>query len=131
VPAALGAKLEALVARWAEKDWSEGFDAIEQFEMECFAEGELRQARRSGDAGRVEGVLEEQHRAAVVKEHGKIEIRGLQMSERVFQDLDLTYVPLRIEDASQKGEVIRAEGGARPREHLSCVSLGAGAIFVV
>ncbi len=109
-PAPLRAKVEALVARWSEKDWSEGFDEIERFEMECFAEGELARAKRSGDAGRVDAVLEEQHRAEVVKTHGRIEIRGLQMSERVSQDLDLVYVPLRIEDASQKGEVIRAEG---------------------
>jgi energy-coupling factor transporter ATP-binding protein EcfA2 len=111
VPPPLRARIEALVAAWAEKDFSDTFEDVEQFEMDCFAEGEFARAEQSGDADQVFAALEERHRADVVKEHGKLEIRGLQMSARVYQDLDVAYVPLRIEDGSLKGKAIRAHDG--------------------
>lgn len=109
--AALGEELVGLVGRWAIADFGEGFAEVERFETRCFEAGELARAKRSGDKGRMFAAQEKKYRAAVTEEYGKIEIRGLQMSARVYQDLDLAYVPLRIEDPSQKREVIRAGEG--------------------
>ncbi len=111
VSAAMVAEVEALVLRWAGAELSEGFAEVERFETRCFEEGELAAARRSGDPERVFEAQEKRYRAAIVEEYGRIEIRGLQMSERVSQDLDLAYVPLRIEDASLKRGVIRVGEG--------------------
>lgn len=111
IVAALREEIRALVAAWARDGFSEGFGAVEQFETRCFQEGELAQAIRSGDTDQVFAAEEQKHRAAIVEEFGKIEIRGLQMSERVYQNLDIVYVPLQIEDETQKREVIRAGNG--------------------
>jgi predicted NACHT family NTPase len=111
LPAVLREEVTALVTGWAREGFSDGFDPVEQFETRCFQEGELEQALRSGDATQVFAAEEKKHRAAIVEEYGSIEIRGLQMSERVYQKLDIVYVPLQIEDETQKREVIRAGEG--------------------
>ncbi len=95
VPAALREEVTALVAGWAREGFSDGFGAVEQFETRCFQEGSSRRRSRSGDVAQVFAAEEKKHCAAIVEEYGSIEIRGLQMSERVYQKLDIVYVPSR------------------------------------
>jgi hypothetical protein len=118
VPKDLAGRLEGLVAGWAAHGFEDGFAGAESFEKECYEAAELADA---GDAPRRFAVLETQYRGRVEAEHGKIELRGLQLSERVYQKLDVAYVPLRIQDDSSEGEVIKTEGGGEIRfqPHLS------------
>jgi hypothetical protein len=108
-------EIETLARRWAEQGFDEGFHEAAAFELRCFEEGELARARESGNDAGVLAAIEAKHRAATLDEHGKIEIRGLQMSARVYQDLDVAYVPLWVQDDSQKPEVLKGGGGIEIR----------------
>jgi hypothetical protein len=111
LPRELSEEIGALARRWAEQDFDDGFKDAASFELRCFEERELAGAR----AGDAVGVVEAAYRRAILEDYGKIEIRGLQMSERVYQDLDVAYVPLWIQDDSQEAEVIRAGEGIELR----------------
>lgn len=105
------AEVYALVQRWAERGFDEGFSDAESFELRCFADAELAKARAEGDREGLFAAMVARHRAAVLRELGKIEIRGLQMSERVYQDLDVAYVPLWIRDDSREPETLKIGDG--------------------
>jgi energy-coupling factor transporter ATP-binding protein EcfA2 len=111
VPKKLGDQLEELVRRWAEKDFEAGFPEVERFELQCFEEGELAKARRSGEREHMLRAAEKRHRTALLAEYGELELRGLQMSARVYQSLNVVYVPLYLKDESRQAEVIQAAAG--------------------
>src|SRR5689334_2672499 len=91
-------EVETLAREWGERGFDDGFEKAAAFEQRCFEEGEIARARRGGNGSDLFAAMETKHRAAVVRDFGKIEIRGLQMSARVYQDLDVAYVPLWVQD---------------------------------
>jgi NACHT domain len=107
-PKDLAAQLRPLAKAWAERGFDDRFDDAARFEERCFEEGELARARATGDAS---AAVEAAYRRAIVEEYGRIEIRGLQMSERVYQDLETAYVPLWVLGDSRKAKVIETKKG--------------------
>jgi len=103
--------LKRLVARWAARDFEPGFADVEELEIACAQERERKEAEAAGDPTKLFALQEQAHRRAIVAAYGSIEIRGLQMSARVHQDLDVAFVPLHIEDPSQAREVELIEVG--------------------
>ncbi|HLM72319.1 MAG TPA: NACHT domain-containing protein, partial [Polyangiaceae bacterium] len=103
-------ELKRLVARWSARDFEPGFAEAEELEIACAQERERKEAEAAGDPKKLFELQEQAHRRAIVAAHGSIEIRGLQMSARVHQDLDVAFVPLHIEDPSQAREVKFKEG---------------------
>jgi energy-coupling factor transporter ATP-binding protein EcfA2 len=101
VPAALRREIQALVRDWAAASFRDGFGPMELLEIRCAREREVAAARQSGDRERLLSVLEQDYRRKVVEQFGKIELRGVQTSHRVLQDLEAVYVPLHLEPAIQ------------------------------
>lgn len=86
------ARAQEIVVQWAAVGYADGFSLIEEFELECFQAREI-----SSLEGAAQYRQEHAHLYAIGLEFGKIEIRGLQMSARVYQDLETTYVPLSVQ----------------------------------
>ncbi len=115
VPGAIREEVRSLVRKWAERGFEEGFPLASHFEIRCAEAHESIQAHQSGDPARILAAMEKQYRQQVIDRYGTIEIRGLQMSERVLQRLDLAYVPLHLEDSTRE-RVVKAGGGIELRE---------------
>ena len=98
IPDDLAASVRTLAKQWAGRGFEDGFAAVEAFEIEAAEEREQLEAERSGDRQKILEVAEQRHRRHIEKQFGKIELRGLQVSERVFQSLDMAYVPLHVSD---------------------------------
>ncbi len=105
VPGELRDELSTLVTEWASAGFNPAFEKFAAFEERCEAERDLLLARASGDQARVLVEMEIAHCARVIDEYGSVDIRGLQMSARVLQSLDVVYVPLHIEDPTQPEEM--------------------------
>jgi hypothetical protein len=99
-----------LVRRWATDGFADGFPEVETFEIRCGEEYERLEAEQSGDPEKILAVAERAHRRRVKEAHSTIEIRGLQMSERVYQPLSVAYVPLFLEDPTRSEPVEHVEG---------------------
>lgn len=97
VPKELGREVERLVGRWAAASFVDGFEPIAAFEIRCAREHDRVVAEESGDPERLLEVLDRDHRRRVVEQFGSLELRGIQTSHRVFQELDQAYVPLHLE----------------------------------
>lgn len=97
---ARSAELGRLVERWAQKRFADAFPEADEFEVSCAQEGAALEAAARGDEQERFAAAERAHRDEVVRRHGWIEIRGLQLSERVRKELDVVYVPLQVEDRS-------------------------------
>ncbi len=110
VPDELRAEVERLTARWAARGFDDGFAEVESFEVRCAEEHDLIAAHRAGDRDAILAVEERSHRRRTLDGYGAIEIRGLQMSERVHQPLSVAYVPLHLEDPSQAEVIAGADG---------------------
>lgn len=104
VPAPLLRELRTLVQSWAGAAFSDGFEAVEAFEIRCAAEHDRVAAEESGDSERLLDVLENEHRRRIVEQLGRIELKGIQTSHRVLQDLDVVYVPLHLEAPPEETE---------------------------
>ncbi|MCP3996792.1 MAG: NACHT domain-containing protein [bacterium] len=102
-------RIEILARRWAEEDFDDGFDEAEKFEIEAARERERILAELTGRPEEILAVEERAHRRWIIDTYGSIELRGLQLSERVYQSLEIAYVPLHVEDPS--GEVLRGPEG--------------------
>ncbi len=102
-------RIEDLARRWAEENFDDGFVEVEKFEIEAARERERILAERSGRPEEILAVEERAHRRWIDETYGSIELRGLQLSERVYQSLEVAYVPLHVEDPS--GEVFRGPEG--------------------
>lgn len=93
--------LARLVTRWAQREFDGGFADAEAFELRCDQDRLLAEAAASGDPTRLRAAREEVHRQRVVEEYDRIEIRGLQLSERVSQSLEVAYVQLHLDDPTR------------------------------
>ncbi len=117
VPSELKRRIEVLARHWAEQDFDDGFVEAEEFEIEAARERERILAEKSGSPEEILAVEEKAHRRWIIETYGSIELRGLQLSERVYQSLEIAYVPLHVEDPS--GEMLRGPEGIelpfRPR----------------
>jgi len=74
-------RVESLVRDWQRVGWTGTFEPALEFELEL--------ARALADP-------ETSHRQALRERWGHVELFGLQASARIFQDLDLLYVPQRL-----------------------------------
>ena len=95
------ADLGTLAARWAQKGYADAFPEADDLEVRWAEERAVLDAAARGDEGERFSAAERAHRREVERRYGKIEIRGLQLSARVYQDLDIAYVPLHVEDRSE------------------------------
>ncbi len=111
VPGELKRRIEILARHWAEEDFDDGFVEVEEFEIDAAQERERILAERSGSPEEILAVEEKAHRRWIIETYGSIELRGLQLSERVYQRLESAYVPLHVEDPS--GELFRGPEGMR------------------
>ncbi|NJL27217.1 MAG: NACHT domain-containing protein [Thermoanaerobaculia bacterium] len=102
-------EVEALVERWAEEGFRDGYSEVEAFEIRCAEEQERLAALQKGDQAGAQEVELQAYRRRVIDQHGAIEIRGLQLSERVLQPLAVAYVPLFLEDRSIEKVVSRTK----------------------
>jgi hypothetical protein len=113
VPEARWDEVRVLARRWAQKDFGDAFAEAAEFEIRCAEEREVLDAKN--ETARL-AAAERAYLRGVVERYGRIEIRGLQLSARVHQDLEIAYVPLHVEEAAppaaekHKGE--RAVKGA-------------------
>jgi hypothetical protein len=98
VPANMARELGAIVERWSKKGFEDAFPDADELEIRCAEERAILDAVDAGDEEGRLAATEGAHRRAIEKRFGSIEIRGLQTSERVHQDLALAYVPLHAED---------------------------------
>src|SRR5262245_42435767 len=105
VPASLRESVRSLAEKWAKVGFADSFPEVEAFEIRCAEE-------RASEQG--EDAQERRFRQTVIERHGTIEIRGLQMSERIHQSLDVAYVPLHLEDPSRV-EVEKIQGAIEIR----------------
>ena len=92
------AEARTIAERWAQKGFVDAFSEVDDFEVRCAQDRPVLDAAARGDEVERFAAAERAHRDEVVKRHGFVEIRGLQLSARVFQMLDLVYVPLHVED---------------------------------
>lgn len=111
VSAKLRREVEALIGRWAEVSFDDGFREVDEFAIRCANESHDRDKASEGGLA----AIERDYRREVVRLHGSIEIRGLQTSARVLQSMDLVYVPLFVEDGSREPDVIKIAKGIEVR----------------
>jgi hypothetical protein len=98
VPEAVWTELRVLAMRWAQKGFVDAFSEADAFEIRCAEERAVLDADARGDVAGRFAAAERAYRREVERKYGRIEIRGLQLSERVFQDLETAYVPLHVEE---------------------------------
>jgi hypothetical protein len=98
VPEPLAADLKRLVRDWAQTGFDDGYEAVLRFEIRCAQAYELVVARESGDPAAILAALETDYRRQLSERYGRIELRGLQTSHRVTQELRSVFVPLHIAD---------------------------------
>ncbi len=96
VPRELRIELEELARSWAKRGFDDGFEPVEDFEIRRAREHKLVVALESGDPEEVRHAREEQLRSRVARQLGRIELRGIQTSHRILQDLEDVYVPLHL-----------------------------------
>jgi energy-coupling factor transporter ATP-binding protein EcfA2 len=119
VPEALRSELSVLVGRWAQKGFEDAFDEANTLEIRCAEERAVLDAAARGDEEERFAAAERAYRRGVETKYGQLEIRGLQLSERVTQDLEIVYVPLHVEDPSEASPpspvTPRKTAGKRPK----------------
>jgi len=103
VPRELRADLGRLLTDWSRAMFDDGFSPVESFEVRCANERDLVVARESGDQQRILAALESDLRRRIIERFGRIEIRGIQTSERVLLNLERIFVPLHVEDQVPSG----------------------------
>lgn len=116
---ARGAELRRLVERWSQKGFADAFTEADDFEVSCAQEGAVLEAAARGDEEERFAAAERAYRDEVVRRHGWVEIRGLQLSERVHQRLEVVYVRLHVEDRSEVLPLPAAKKAPRTRKGLS------------
>ncbi|WP_434042149.1 MULTISPECIES: NACHT domain-containing protein [Sorangium] len=101
VPEGLRGELRALVERWGQKGFEDAFPEADAFEIRCAEERAVLDAAARGHEEARFAAAERAYRREVEARYGQIEIRGLQLSARVRQDLEIAYVPLHVEAPSE------------------------------
>ncbi len=87
-------EIRQLVRKWTRQSYADGFKEIEAFEIRCALELDRVMAQASGDLAAVLKALAADYRRRVIEEYGRIELRGIQTTERVYFELDQVFVPL-------------------------------------
>lgn len=118
IPEGLRGELRALVERWAQKGFEDAFPEADAFEIRCAEERDVLDAAARGDEEARFAAAERAYRREVEARYGQIEIRGLQLSARVTQDLDIAYVPLHVEEPPEalRSAKPRKGAGKRPKD---------------
>jgi hypothetical protein len=96
VPSDLRSRLQSIIETWSLRAFQDGFEPIQELEVQCARERQLAIARQSGDPKRVLSVMESEYRRRVVERFGSIELKGIQLNHRVILDLDQVYIPLHL-----------------------------------
>ncbi|MDC0678164.1 NACHT domain-containing protein [Sorangium atrum] len=115
VPEGLRGELRALVERWGQKGFEDAFPDADVFEIRCAEERAVLEAAARGDEEARFAAAERAYRREIEARHGQIEIRGLQLSARVRQDLEIAYVPLHVEEPSEEPRAAKPRKGAGKR----------------
>ncbi|WP_437586697.1 NACHT domain-containing protein [Sorangium sp. So ce1000] len=115
VPEGLRGELRALVERWGQKGFEDAFPDADAFEIRCAEERAVLEAAARGDEEARFAAAERAYRREIEARHGQIEIRGLQLSARVRQDLEIAYVPLHVEEPSEEPRAAKPRKGAGKR----------------
>ncbi|WP_437752974.1 NACHT domain-containing protein [Sorangium sp. So ce1389] len=102
VPEGLRGELRTLVERWGQKGFEDAYPEADAFELRCAEERAVLDAAARGDEEARFAAAERAYRREVEARYGQIEIRGLQLSARVRQDLEIAYVPLHVEGPSEE-----------------------------
>jgi hypothetical protein len=100
IPTGLRASLESMIETWSSQAFDDGFQPIQEFEIQCARARDLVVAEQSGNPQKVLEVREMEYRRRVVDRFGSIELRGIQLNHRVILDLKEVYVPLHIEEVA-------------------------------
>lgn len=90
-------EMEQLISRWARKGFIDAFPDADEFEFRCVAERAILDAAARGADHERFVATERAYLRDIERKHGQVEIRGLQLSARVYQDLEIAYVPLYVE----------------------------------
>ncbi|XYH94524.1 NACHT domain-containing protein [Sorangium sp. So ce1128] len=116
VPEGLRGELRALVERWGQKGFEDAFPEADAFEIRCAEERAVLDAAARGDEEARFAAAERAYRREVETRYGQIEIRGLQLSARVRQDLEVAYVPLHVEEPPEglRSSKPKKTAGKRP-----------------
>ncbi|WP_437775770.1 NACHT domain-containing protein [Sorangium sp. So ce1097] len=134
VPEGLRGELRALVERWAQKGFEDAFPEADAFEIRCAEERAVLDAAARGDEEARFAAAERAYRREVEARYGQIEIRGLQLSARVRQDLEIAYVPLHVEEppeALRPAKPRKTGGKGAKGEATTMTAKAAGAMLRV
>jgi predicted NACHT family NTPase len=108
---ALEREVRQLIRKWARQSFADGFKEVEEFEIRCAREHDLVVAQKSRNTEEILKALAADYRRRVIDQYGRIELRGIQTSERVYFELDKVFVPLYLgesapmrQDVSQTGQ---------------------------
>jgi predicted NACHT family NTPase len=110
VPPELAREVRQLVRRWDRQSFADGFQEMEEFEIRCARKHDLIMAQASGNRKEILKALAADYRRRVIDQFGRIELRGVQTSERVYFELDKVFVPLYLaETASHLADLHRED----------------------
>lgn len=127
VPDGLRSELRTLVERWGQKGFEDAFPEADLFEIRCAEERAVLDAAARGDEEARFAAAERAYRRDVEARYGQIEIRGLQLSARVRQDLEIAYMPLHVEEPSEGLRSVRSKKAADKRPKNGAISVEAKA----
>ncbi|WP_437293910.1 NACHT domain-containing protein [Sorangium sp. So ce426] len=132
VPEGLRGELRSLVERWAQRGFEDAFPEADAFEIRCAEERAVLDAAARGDDEARFAAAERAYRREVETRYGQIEIRGLQLSARVRQDLDIAYVPLHVEEPSEavRSAKPRKTTGKRPKDEATTLEAEAASAML-
>ncbi|WP_437574504.1 NACHT domain-containing protein [Sorangium sp. So ce887] len=132
VPEGLRGELRALVERWGQKGFEDAFPEADAFEIRCAEERAVLDAAARGDEEARFAAAERAYRREVEARYGQIEIRGLQLSARVRQDLEIAYVPLHVEEPLEelRSAKPRKAAGKRPKGEETTVEAKAASAML-
>ncbi|WP_437285382.1 NACHT domain-containing protein [Sorangium sp. So ce406] len=132
VPEGLRGELRALVERWGQKGFEDAFPEADAFELRCAEERAVLDAAARGDEEARFAAAERAYRREVEARYGQIEIRGLQLSARVRQDLEIAYVPLHVEEPSDavRSAKLRRAAGKRPKDEVTTAEVKAASAML-
>jgi len=113
-------EVRQLVRKWARQSFADGFKEMEEFEIRCAREHDLVVAQASGNTEEILKALAADYQRRVIDQYGRIELRGIQTSERIYFELDKVFVPLYLARTSLTlADVALMEGTLRSASSIS------------
>lgn len=97
VPRTLLQESQRLIRSWSEAGYADGFEPVERFENQRAQEHAIVVAQQSGDPEKFLDALEQDYRLKLFEKYSKAELRGVQTSHRLGQDLATIFVPLHLQ----------------------------------